>query len=79
MAYVRARRTERAKELLEGGCPLLPQVAAHLGFYDQSHFTRTFRKKTGTTPGQYARAHIPLGSEAFLVAVSEKCGQKSAF
>jgi hypothetical protein len=31
-------------------------VAAAVGFYDQAHLTRHFRRHTAVTPGQYARA-----------------------
>ncbi len=46
------RRIDRAKRLLrEGRC--LSEVALTVGFSDQSHFSNTFRKYTGATPGQY--------------------------
>jgi AraC-like DNA-binding protein len=32
-------------------------LAAELGFCDQSHFTRIFRRMTGFTPREYARRH----------------------
>lgn len=54
MAFLRRLRIERAKELLARGEPI-GHVAAELGFYDQSHFTRHFTRMVGTTPGQYAR------------------------
>lgn len=47
-----ARRLEVARGLLrEGGD--LAAVALHCGFTDQSHFTNTFRRWTGLTPGEY--------------------------
>ena len=40
--YVITRRVERAKELLQAGTALsLAEVAAHVGFSDQSHFSST--------------------------------------
>lgn len=46
------RRIDRAKQLLCNGTPLA-EAALMVGFSDQSHFTNTFRKYTGATPGQY--------------------------
>jgi AraC-like DNA-binding protein len=46
------RRIDRGKQLLRDGLPLA-QAALAVGFSDQSHFTNTFRKYTGATPGQY--------------------------
>ena len=49
-----ARRVERAKQLLPGGDDLsLAQVAARVGFWDQGHFTRHFKRLVGVTPGHF--------------------------
>lgn len=49
-----ARRIEKAKALLgRGESPAA--VAAATGFADQAHLTRTFRARTGETPGAFAR------------------------
>ncbi len=50
MAYVLRRRVERARLLLAQGYQKLSDLAAELGFCDQSHFTRIFRRMTGFTP-----------------------------
>ncbi|XPV76631.1 MAG: helix-turn-helix domain-containing protein [Desulfovibrio sp.] len=47
-------RIEQSKRLLRQGTSYA-QVAAESGFTDQSHFSNTFRKYTGATPGQYAQ------------------------
>jgi len=53
--YVIQQRVARAKTLLMRGWP--PALAAHeVGFTDQSHLTRHFKRITGVTPSQYARA-----------------------
>ncbi|MFF5897662.1 AraC family transcriptional regulator [Streptomyces argenteolus] len=52
--YLTARRVDLARRLLLGGMGA-PQVAASAGFYDQSHFSRHFKRVVGTTPGHYAR------------------------
>ena len=49
-AYVLKRRVQHAVALIEAGLPLT-RVALESGFYDQSHFIRTFRKYCGATPG----------------------------
>jgi AraC family transcriptional regulator len=52
--YVIARRVERAKELLRAGTDLyLADVAADVGFCDQSQFCHHFKRLVGVTPGQF--------------------------
>jgi AraC-like DNA-binding protein len=36
---------------------LLTQIAVQLGFYDQSHFTRTFKRVVGVPPHTFLREH----------------------
>lgn len=52
-AYLVARRVEAARGLLLAGLPPA-DVAATVGFHDQSHLTRQFRRHVGTTPGRFA-------------------------
>ncbi len=51
-AYLEQVRVNRAKALLRAGMPII-EVALTIGFIDQSHFTRHFKKMMGVTPGQY--------------------------
>ncbi|WIV97131.1 AraC family transcriptional regulator [Kinneretia aquatilis] len=51
-AYQIDLRLNRAKRLLRQGLPL-SEVALELGFSDQSHFQRHFKKRHATTPGNY--------------------------
>jgi AraC family transcriptional regulator len=51
--FVIARRVERARRLLQAGDLSLAEVAAHVGFSDQSQFTRHFRRLVGVTPGLF--------------------------
>ena len=51
--YVVARRIEAARRLLLAGAPVA-QIATDVGFYDQAHFTRQFRRHVGTTPARFA-------------------------
>lgn len=55
--YRTARRLAAAKDALKRGEPVA-QVAAGLGFCDQSHLTRVFRRWTGSTPSAFAAAHL---------------------
>jgi AraC-like DNA-binding protein len=48
-------RIARARRLLRSGCPIA-EVALEVGFVDQSHLTRHFKRMVGVTPGQYVRA-----------------------
>lgn len=53
-AYVIGRRVEQARRrLLRGDRPA--DVATAVGFYDQAHLTRHFKRHTSTTPARYAR------------------------
>ena len=52
--FVIRRRVERAKQLLQtGGGFSLAEVAARVGFSDQSQFTHHFKRLVGVTPGQF--------------------------
>jgi AraC-like DNA-binding protein len=51
--YVTARRIDAARRRLLDGEPIA-LVAAGVGFYDQAHFTRQFKRHVGTPPGRYS-------------------------
>lgn len=51
--YVRRLRVHHAAHELATTEASLVEVALGCGFYDQSHFTRTFKQYTGLTPGHY--------------------------
>lgn len=54
--YVRRLRIECAcREMAESDLPLI-EIAAAAGFYDQSHFSRTFKRCTGLTPAEFRAA-----------------------
>lgn len=55
--YVMRQRVERAQELLREGQTRLAEVATHVGFETQSHFTSVFRRLCGATPKHYREMH----------------------
>lgn len=57
-AYRIGRRIEIARLQLLDGRPAA-DVAVSVGFYDQSHFTRHFKRLVGTTPGRYISNRRP--------------------
>jgi AraC-like DNA-binding protein len=59
-AYVLRLRVDRARSLLARGADIA-DVAFLLGFSDQSHFSRLFKRVVGIPPGDYRRRVLPLG------------------
>lgn len=53
--YIVQKRIESAKEMLSQSELKIGYIMNHLGYYNLSHFTRTFKKKTGYTPQQYRK------------------------
>lgn len=51
--YLMNKRLQQAKVLLSVPQSNITSVGIELGFNDQSHFTRAFRKEFGITPGQF--------------------------
>ena len=51
-AYVVGKRLEAARDRILGG-QALADVAAEVGFYDQAHLSRRFKRFLGATPGQF--------------------------
>lgn len=55
-AYVRDKRMEVARELLEEGKLRIKEVAGRVGYTNLSHFGEAFRQKFGINPGAYLRS-----------------------
>ena len=56
--YLATIRINAAIRLLTSTNKLLVEIAHDCGFYDQSHFIRTFKRLRRQTPAQYRRAHF---------------------
>lgn len=52
-------RIKHSKRMLRQGLPVA-DVAQTVGFVDQSHFTHSFKRLVGITPGYFARQHQPV-------------------
>lgn len=51
--YVRKLRIDYASQRLSSSDASLSEIASEAGFFDQSHFARTFKSIVGTTPRRY--------------------------
>lgn len=52
-------RVERAQLLLSATNLSIAEISLECGFYDQSHFSRTFVHRTGELPGRWRRTVRP--------------------
>lgn len=59
--YIRTQRIEKAIELMQDPSYSLTHIAYLTGFSDQSHFTRIFKKHTGSSPSQYRKKNEQKG------------------
>lgn len=60
--YVRNVRLWHARRLLDDASQSVADVAACVGFADQSHFTRRFKRRFGFTPARYRTRSRPMPS-----------------
>ncbi len=61
--YLLQRRLACAQQLLETSDAPIAEIAHMVGFTDQSHLTKLFRRKIGMTPGR-ARRHLRWTAQA---------------
>lgn len=52
--YMRRLKIEKSLQMIKNSSGSLTEIAYECGFYDQSHFTRTFKHLTGFLPNAYA-------------------------
>lgn len=53
--YMRRIRIERSLSIIKNSSFSLTEIGYECGFYDQSHFSRTFQQLTGFSPKSYAK------------------------
>ena len=56
--YLIGRRVDAARKRLLDGEPV-SRVACEVGFHDQAHLTRHFKRHVGATPARFARSARP--------------------
>jgi AraC family transcriptional regulator len=61
LAYIREARVRAAGDLLLRSSLPLADIAASVGFADQSHLTRVFKRSTGFTPARYRGRRAETG------------------
>jgi PAS domain S-box-containing protein len=55
--YILRVRINAARQLLTSGQASMSEIAQDTGFYDQSYFTKQFRRQMGLTPRAYRRKY----------------------
>lgn len=58
--YIQKEKIEEAKKLLELSDSSIMDICISMNFYDQSYFTKIFKKFTGLTPKQYRNRNAAL-------------------
>jgi len=61
-SYIKSQRMEAAAKLLMGSLKSVKEVAAEVGFNDQSHFVRGFKRRYEITPTTYRKRFYPTSA-----------------
>ncbi|GAA4953137.1 hypothetical protein GCM10023314_28400 [Algibacter agarivorans] len=56
--YIQLKRIERAQILLLSTKKTMKQIAEEVGLFDVPHFSKTFKRITGNTPGKFRKGYI---------------------
>ena len=56
--YIATVRINAAKTFLSTTDKRIGDIAIETGFFDHSHFIRTFKNIVGTTPAKYRKSHM---------------------
>jgi AraC-like DNA-binding protein len=60
--YIHEKRIERAQYLITTTNMIYPDIAIETGFSSLPHFSKIFKKVTGTTPDNYRKQHTSVNS-----------------
>ena len=58
MEYLTHLRLSHARGMLKEDSLSISEIAAAVGFFDASHFSKAFLKKYGTSPGEYRKRRL---------------------
>jgi len=61
-AYIMKIRIEKASQIIRNEQPVLAQLAYDMGFADQSHFSRVFKKYVNVSPSLYKKMFLSNGN-----------------
>ncbi|UJF32497.1 helix-turn-helix domain-containing protein [Paenibacillus hexagrammi] len=56
--YIHQYRVEQSKILLKNGDMKIQSIAKAVGYCDEAHYSKTFKKWTGMAPSQYQKSQI---------------------
>ena len=64
-------RINNAKVLLKTTDKRISDIAVQIGFFDHSHFIRTFKKIVGATPAEYRKSTLAITAETKAIKNAE--------
>ena len=77
--YLKSLRMQQSAVLLTTTCLSVKQIVRHVGFDDDSHFVRDFKRMYGVTPTEYRRRALlssdPCRAENKKLLTNSKIGQ----
>ena len=63
MEYLTQLRLSHAAEQMKDDSLSIAEIAASVGFFDASHFSKAFSKKYGTSPGEYRKKRLDKNAD----------------
>jgi AraC family transcriptional regulator len=76
--YVTRRRVESAQGLMRSTNLALGRIGLDCGFADQAHFTKTFRRLCGVSPGEWRRTRAGAMNASILPGATNSGGLRKA-
>ena len=70
--YIRNRRLEKARELLETSHLRIKEIRVRVGATNEAHFMHGFKRKFGETPGNYRKNYLNDGNGQQIAQMDSK-------